>query len=215
MNIRLVQPAWFFSLATILFSQGACSDVEAPFFIDTQISGDSHDGVGPYGVTTVVTDNWSVAKVELVYRYGLDTTTQRVALHRGEAQDQWLGEFTGPGREAKVYYFLEAQDSAGNLGRDPGLAPDTYTFAVLPDDPWHADPDAGFSDLGSFDSQALDAETQADSGPTDLAQGDGQEIDASLVDGHSIDDSSVEAGSTDSAHGDTFSSEAGQTDLAP
>ena len=167
-----------------ILSAFACGDVEAPFFIDTQISADTHDGLGPYGITTVVSDNWSVKSVRLVYRYGLSAAKQRVDLKPGAAQDSWVGSFAGPQREVKVYYYLEAFDAAANMGRDPALAPDTYSFAIIPDDLWQPEPDAGFVDAGAEDAHVRPLE---DAGREDASVEDAGPVDSSVGDQQSTD----------------------------
>ena len=202
MKMKSNQTSLFLLVALAMSGLLACTDVEAPLFIDTQISADSHDGLGPYGITTVVSDNWSVKSVRLYYRYGLEAAEHRLELAPGAAQDSWGGSFAGPQREVKIYYYLEAYDHADNVGRDPALAPDTYSFAIIPDDLWQPEPDAGFVDAGAEDADAEDASE-------DGGYEDGGRADAAALDAPSADQDPQDVGAADSVMLDALSEDAG------
>jgi len=119
-------------LLAIALLVSSCGDGEPPFFIETLIIGDTTDPAGPFTVTTVVRDNLGVASVRLTYRVGLELAPIQRSLAPGEDADLWSREIPGPGRAARIYYFLEAEDEDGNLARDPALAPDMYSFEVTP-----------------------------------------------------------------------------------
>jgi len=129
-TIRVVKRAS--TLLLVALAGPACGDVTPPWFVDTLIARDTSDPVGGYTISSVVRDDGEIDRVRISYRVGLPAAPIVRELRRGDTEDLWLGEIPGPLRETRVYYFLLAVDADGNAGRDPGLAPDMYSFAVSP-----------------------------------------------------------------------------------
>jgi len=154
----------------------ACDD-RAPFFIDTLILSDTVDPIGPYTVSTVVTDNRGVTEVELGYQIGLAAASIAVNCEQIETTENWNCLIPGPRRSTRIYYSLTARNSADKSARDPALAPDTYSFAVTLREPPPITVDAG-----ATDRDIRDTRTTTDGTVGDLGAEDGGTEDASAED---------------------------------
>ncbi|MFH1811571.1 MAG: hypothetical protein ABIJ09_22720 [Pseudomonadota bacterium] len=161
-----------------------CGDTSPPFFVETLIAGDSVDPTGPFNVNAVVRDDRRVVWVRLSYQTGLAAAPIRVELEPGDAQDLWQCRIPGPLRATRIYYSLEASDEDGNLGRDPALAPDTYSFAVQPRPPRPIELDAGSTDGVTADAARFDAAVDA---TVEDASGDAGAEDVVVQDSSAID----------------------------
>jgi hypothetical protein len=194
-------------LLAVVVLAAACGDSSPPFFVETLIAADTTDATGAYSVTTVVRDDRRVKWVRLQYQVGLTAAPITVELEPGEARDLWLGSIPGPGRETRIYYSLQASDEDGNLGRDPALAPDTYSFAVEPRPPLR--PDAAYDDAAATDRHAEDAALE------DGGREDAGAEDAGWADAHAEDTAPADAADLDGAPAEAATPDATAEDGAP
>jgi subtilisin family serine protease len=108
-------------------------DTGAPTFVSTTVPTSTWDTVGPYVVTTKVTDGLSgVASVSLHYSVDNGATWNTVAM-APTTLPEYGGDIPGQPSHTRILVYVSATDNAGNSGVDPSGAPSSaYQFSVMP-----------------------------------------------------------------------------------
>ncbi|UCF05010.1 MAG: S8 family serine peptidase [bacterium] len=109
-------------------------DTESPVFVSTDVPAGTFDTVGPYTVTTTVTDALSgVATVDLYYSTDDGGSWTSVAMAPTGNPDEYSGDIPGQSAGTRIKLYLEAEDNAANTSTDPAGAPAiTYEFGIMP-----------------------------------------------------------------------------------
>ena len=112
-------------------------DSQGPLISSTTELPNTTDGVGPYVVTSTITDPSGVLSAFLIYSFDGGVTTTAVIMPN--VGDEYTGEIVPaaplvPG--TVVTYYIEAVDNFDNISRDPENAPaETFRFAILSCEP--------------------------------------------------------------------------------
>jgi subtilisin family serine protease len=109
-------------------------DTASPSFISTTVPASTWDNVGPYVVTTKVSDPLSgVASVTLFYSTNSGTSWNSVAMAPTGTQYEYSGNIPGQPPRTKIWVYVSATDNASNTGTDPATAPAAYyQFGIMP-----------------------------------------------------------------------------------
>ncbi len=106
-------------------------DMESPGLSGTTIWKDTLYTASPIPVTSTITDGFAVVSPTLYYRTNLDTNWVGIAMSKQWISGKYKAEIPSQTSDTRVEYYLEAQDSILNIGRDPQNAPDSvYSFVV-------------------------------------------------------------------------------------
>ncbi|MBI3071967.1 MAG: PPC domain-containing protein [Deltaproteobacteria bacterium] len=118
------------SIAALLFAGVACSDNLPPTILETTVLTNTADTVGPYVVTSVVSDSDGVSKVELLFSVnGANPGTVEM---RGQGNDIFSGGIPGHAQGSLIAYYVRATDTRGGISVDPPGAPaGAFLFQVL------------------------------------------------------------------------------------
>jgi hypothetical protein len=110
------------------------ADTDAPVFVSTAVPPATFDTVGPYPVTSVVTDPLSgVASVTLYYSTDDGSSWTSVAMNPTANADEYSGDIPGQSSGTRIKLYVEASDNASNATTDPAGAPTTaYEFGIMP-----------------------------------------------------------------------------------
>lgn len=112
---RLLAIAGLPAIAGLLALAG-CGSTRAPSVQASPLH-DTTDSVGPYQVTAVTTGT-DVTSVKVVFR--AEQATQSAARPLKEiAKNRWQGGIPGYPAGTTVHWFVEAEDTDGNVGYDP------------------------------------------------------------------------------------------------
>jgi subtilisin family serine protease len=111
------------------------TDDVPPTISGTVVPASSFDAVGPYGVTTTVTDFLgTVAGVWL--GYSVDGGAWVEMPMTAGTGDDWSASIPGQPNGSRIRLYVRAEDSSANEAYDPGGAPgDWYEFSILPSAP--------------------------------------------------------------------------------
>ncbi|MDZ7261031.1 MAG: M14 family zinc carboxypeptidase [candidate division KSB1 bacterium] len=113
-----------------LFSFRVKKDMEPPVFTQTTQLPNTSDTVGPYTVTSIITDDTSIALVFLFFRTDADSTFTMVPMP-SIGDHTFQGEIPGQPYGTTIEYYLQAIDDFSNISTDPPDAPTTtYSFFV-------------------------------------------------------------------------------------
>lgn len=106
-----------------------------PTIAGTVVPASTYDAVGPYAVTTRVTDFLgSVAGAWLAYSVDGGVWSE-VAMTAG-ASDAYSASIPGQPHGSRIRLYIRAVDTSGNESLDPAGAPDAfYQFSILPSAP--------------------------------------------------------------------------------
>jgi hypothetical protein len=108
-------------------------DTEAPAFVSTDVPASTFDTVGPYTVTTTVTDALSgLSSVTLYYSTDDGNNYTTVAMAPG-GPDEFSADIPGQTSGTRIKLYVEATDNSANTSTDPAGAPaSTYEFGIMP-----------------------------------------------------------------------------------
>jgi|GEM_PF-980535 len=109
-------------------------DTEGPVFVSTDVPASTFDTVGPYTVTSTVTDALSgVASVTLQYSTDDGGSWTPVSMSPTGSPDEYSGDIPGQPSGTRIKLYVEATDNAFNGSTDPEGAPTTaYEFGIMP-----------------------------------------------------------------------------------
>ena len=118
-------PGWYLDDVQILTSQSAI-----PFISGTTTLPNTYDTVGPYQVSSKITDDSGIQSANLLFSVDTGQNFSPIQMNETEA-DIFLGEIPGQTFGTTVNYFIKAVDDSGNTATDPPDAPmTTYSFFV-------------------------------------------------------------------------------------
>jgi hypothetical protein len=109
-------------------------DTAGPAFVSTSVPAGTFDEVGPYVVTSVVTDVLSgVAAVTLYYSTDEGNNWTSVAMSATGNPDEYSGDIPGQPAGTRIKLYVQATDNESNTTTDPAGAPaTTYEFGIMP-----------------------------------------------------------------------------------
>ena len=109
-------------------------DTEGPAFVSTSVPASTFDEVGPYTVTSLVTDALSgVASVMLYYSTDDGSSWTPVAMSSTGNPNEYGGDIPGQSSGTRIKLYVGATDNESNTTTDPAGAPaSTYEFGIMP-----------------------------------------------------------------------------------
>ena len=109
-------------------------DTEGPNFASTDVPATTFDTVGPYEVTSVVTDALgTVSSVDLYYSIDESASWSAVAMTPTGNPDEYSGDIPGQTSGTRIRLYVEAADNGANISYDPSGAPAAYyEFGIMP-----------------------------------------------------------------------------------
>jgi subtilisin family serine protease/bacillopeptidase F (M6 metalloprotease family) len=116
------------------FSIEGVEDTEGPNITATNVPASTFNTVGPYEVTTTVTDVFNgVASATLYYSTNGGASWTPVAMATTAIPNQYKGSIPGQPSHTRVQLYIEAADNLANVRTDPASAPATwYEFSIMP-----------------------------------------------------------------------------------
>jgi hypothetical protein len=126
----IVYPGWYVDDLRV----ESMEDTEGPVITATKVPASTYNTVGPYDVTTTVTDFYSgVASVTLYYSTNGGVTWTPVAMTPTGTLNQYKGSVPGQPSHTRVQAYVQAADNLSNVSKDPAAAPaSSYEFSIMP-----------------------------------------------------------------------------------
>ncbi|MFQ6094387.1 MAG: hypothetical protein ACE5OR_17225, partial [bacterium] len=118
-------PGWYIDDVEIFLNRST-----VPMFSHTAQLPHTSDTVGPYEVTSEITDDTGIVQASLFYSVDLGTTYTELPMIPG-GSNLYTGQIPGQPYGTTVNYYLQAIDDSANVATDPADAPEsTYSFVV-------------------------------------------------------------------------------------
>ena len=123
-------PGWYVDDVRI----ESMEDTDGPVITATKVPASTFNTVGPYDVTTTVTDFYSgVASVKLYYTTNGGALWTPVTMTPTAIPNQYKGSIPGQPSHTRIQLYVQAADNLANVSRDPANAPaGWYEFSIMP-----------------------------------------------------------------------------------